>query len=187
MVSQEVDIEIPIEERIRRLEAQQRIRDLVSRYSMAVDDRALDELAELFARDGAFRHLNGGTATRGRDAVREFYLERMKTMGPSYHYPHDHIVDVTGPATASGVVNAHAEMGIGGRCIVVALRYNDDYVLEEDEWRFRDRALQFRYFMDLADLDTDYSHSKRLRFPEPMPADLPESLPSYKEFQRLYM
>ena len=186
MVAHEVGTEIPLEERIRRLEAQQRIRDLVSRYSMAVDDRALDELAELFARDGAFRHLNG-VGAHGRDAVREFYLERMKTMGPSYHYPHDHIVDVTGPDTASGVVNAHAEMGIDGRCIVVALRYNDDYVLEEDAWRFRDRALQFRYFMDLADLDTDYSHPKRRRFPEPMPADLPESLPSYKEFQRRYM
>ena len=178
--------EISLEERIRRLEAQQQIRDLVSRYSMAVDDRKLDELAELFARDGVFRHLDG-VGAHGRDAVREFYLETFKRIGPSYHYPHDHIVDVTGPNTARGTVNGHGEAGIDGRCIIAAVRYTDEYVFEDDAWRFRDRLLQFRYFMDLADLATDYSHPQRRRLPEPMPAELPESLPSYQEFQAQYM
>lgn len=159
------------------------IQDLVARYGMAVDDRDLDTLADLFTVEGAFRHADGAVDVTGRDEVVAFYRRQLGRTGPSYHYPSSHLVEFAGGDEATGVVNAHAEMAIDGTTVVAAIRYEDRYRREDGRWRFVERRLQFLYMMPLADLPHELGGRLRCRWPPPSrPAQLPESLESWRRF-----
>lgn len=48
-----------LEQRIARLEAREHIRNLVTDYSIAVDDRDVSAIGRLFTSDGVFAHADG--------------------------------------------------------------------------------------------------------------------------------
>src|SRR3546814_18949560 len=70
------------------------LRDLVSRYAYSVDNRAIDTLADLFAEDAVFRARNGGFSASGRKAIAAEFRSQLNGLGPSFHFVHDHIVDL---------------------------------------------------------------------------------------------
>ena len=175
-----------LSERVARLEAQEEIRDLVARYGMAVDDRDVDGLADMFTSDAKFALADGMVANQGRQAVIDFYSGRMAAFGATYHYPHSHVIelDADRPGHATGMVNAHAELALDGRTLVTALRYFDEYRVEDGRWCFVERRVAMIYYMDMAELaDGGLCDSDRKRyFGTVGPAELPESLDTWKRF-----
>ena len=173
-------------ERIARLEALEEIRELVARYGMAVDDRDVEGLADMFTSDAKFGLADGMVANQGRQAVIDFYTERMAAFGATYHYPHSHVVefDPDRAGHATGMVNAHAELALEGRTLVTALRYFDEYRVEDGGWRFVERKVAMIYYMDMAALvDGGLCDRDRKRyFGTVGPSELPESLDTWKRF-----
>ena len=172
--------------RIAQLEAREAIRDLVARYGMAVDDRDIDAVADMFTSDAEFGLADGMVSNQGRQAVIDFYTERLTAFGATYHYPHSHLIelDPDRPDHATGTVNAHAELALDGRTLVTALRYDDRYRVEGGRWRFVERKVAMLYYMDMAELvDGGLCEPDRKRyFGTVGPSELPESLDTWKQF-----
>jgi SnoaL-like domain len=137
--------------RLARLEARAEIQDLVTRYFHGVDARAYADVAALFARDGRIETPSGLGAT-GTTDLATFFETRLSNYELTYHYPHSELVTLAGNGTATGIVDAHAEHGIDGTCVIAAVRYDDAYVVEDGAWRFARRSLSFRYFLPWNDL-----------------------------------
>ena len=174
-----------LERRIARLEAREQIRELVTDYSMAVDDRDIPTIARLFTVDAVFAHADGTMTVEGRDAIAEFYATRLGEMGPTFHYPHCHRIEFVDDDNATGVVLAHAELAFGDSTHYTGLRYLDRYRCRDGVWRFADRQLKFLFFMPLADFVAGgLGHPNRKRYPgqEPVPTDLPEGQASWQSF-----
>ena len=174
-----------LEDRIQQLEDRNAILDLIARYSNAVDDRDIEAVGELFCEDGAFGRFNGTDRAEGRQAIVAFYNERLGLVGPSFHYPHAHLIEFESNTSATGVVTAHAEMGVGDKMVLTGFRYQDRYRKDADgRWRFLERLTRFYYMMSHDELHTHYSDPIRIRWPgEPMPADLPDGLDTWKRFK----
>lgn len=174
-----------IEQRLRRLEDREAIRELIARYGFAVDDRDVDGIAACFTRDGAFRSLDGTMNAQGRDAVIMQFHGRFAVLGPSNHYTHDAVFsfDDANPDRATGLVNSHAEVVRSGQAMWASIRYRDEYLRNDGRWRFRDRLLAFFYYLapgDYAGLLDDPLRNRA--YAEPRPADIPEQLPTWQSY-----
>lgn len=174
-----------LDARIDRLEAESAIRALAARYCFAIDNHDLAAVADLFAQDARVYSQDGVMDARGRDAIIAQYEGRFKVLGPSNHVSHDHWIRLgDDPDRAEGLLSAHAELWRNGEMMVTALRYNDVYVREGGEWRFRERALSFLYYIPLADYPSILGSSDRMRaYDKPAPADYPERLPTWKDYR----
>jgi ketosteroid isomerase-like protein len=175
-----------LEARIRRLEDQAEIRQLVSRYCFVVDDRDLAGMADCFTADGRFRSADGVMDAQGRDAIIDQYHGRFAVLGPGIHVTHDHVVefDDDDPDRATGRVSCSAELVRFGRPMLVALRYEDEYRRDDDgRWRFADRLLLFFYYLDARDYVEGLGSPLRNRaYADPAPADFPEQLESWERY-----
>lgn len=160
---------------VRQIDTRQQLGELISRYGMAVDDRDFAALAAMFAPDGEF---NG---VHGRDAIIAFYRERTARFTTSTHYAHTWHFDQVTEDTATGVVNAHAELCIDARAVRISLRYLDAYVRGDHGWMFASRRIQFRYVLPFDEVATGTGEALRVRWPgqPPQRADLPDQLQTY--------
>ena len=77
--------DLTIEERLYFLEQRENIRELVCDYSVAVDDRDIETIADLFTADGVFAHADGTASMESRDEIVSFYQGRLGSMGATYH------------------------------------------------------------------------------------------------------
>jgi hypothetical protein len=152
--------------RLGRLEARAEIQDLVARYFHGVDARAYGDVARLFARAGTIETPSGLGAT-GTAALADFFEARLQNYELTYHYPHSELISLGDDGTATGIVDAHAEHGIDGTCVIAAVRYDDAYVLEDGAWRFARRSLSFRYFLPWDQLAGAYREGAVLGRPTP--------------------
>ncbi|MEC7923919.1 MAG: nuclear transport factor 2 family protein [Actinomycetota bacterium] len=107
--------ESAIEDRLYVLEQREQIRELVCDYSIAVDDRDIETIANLFTEDGVFAHADGTAGMKSRDEIVTFYNGRLGSMGATYHYPHSHKITLVDENHATGVVLAHAELSQEGK------------------------------------------------------------------------
>lgn len=167
---------------VQRLLDRQELSDLLARYGRYIDDRDLANLADLFTSDAEFDSREG--PVQGRDAVLGYYRSQLSTYTVTYHYPHSQTVEFTGANDAKGVVQAHAELAIGGQGVIIGLRYHDTYHRENGHWRFRTRKAQQLYGLPIEEWGRSLGDSLRKRWPgaEPAAADIPESLATYREF-----
>ena len=171
-----------LEARIEALEVRTALEDLVARYGMAVDDRDIRGVGELFTDDGRFGHQEEAGVV-GRDAVMSVYAERLRGQEYSFHFSHNHLIEYRGGDEATGVVNAHAEMGYQGEVLLGAMRYRDRYRRVEGRWCFAERRMSFFYLMPAAELWAGNLTEFRKQWPgRPEAADLPQTLPSYRNF-----
>ncbi|MFQ5660784.1 MAG: nuclear transport factor 2 family protein [Gammaproteobacteria bacterium] len=156
-----------LEQRIRRLEDRETIRELVSRYSIAIDDRDMHitGIAALFTPNGRFRTKDGAVNARGVDAVIEYFKSSLAILGPTNHFTHEHIIflDTNLEGKAYGLVASHAELVRRGEPMLVALRYEDEYQFHEQSWKFYDRSLSYFYFMNVSDYAACLRETKRVR------------------------
>lgn len=173
--------------RVQRIEDHLALQQLIASYCIAVDNRDYDAVAEHFTEDGRFYHKVGFTDAKTRAGIRQFYEERLGAAGPTYHYPHSQVLTFEDDRNATGIVTSHAEMGIADKMIIVGMRYYDRYRKgDDDRWRFVSREIWFHYFMPADELPQRYSDEIRRTWPgDPLPADLPDSLPTYRHAKGL--
>lgn len=171
-----------LESRIRQLEDRAELQELVAVYGRLIDDRDLDGIGDLYTADSVFDSTDGPIS--GRDAVIDYYRRQLDRYGMTYHYPHSHTIEFTGPDTATGVVSAHAELAILPTPFVVALRYVDSYRREEGRWKFVSRRALQLYAAPLAELPDVLAGTLRRRWPgtEPVEADIPEKLATWQAY-----
>src|SRR5438105_1318778 len=98
MVSKELET---VMVRVRRLEDRAEITELIARYGIAVDDRDVDAVAELYAIDAAFEGNRSGDSV-GIDAIREYFRTRWREAGWSFHFTHTQVIDFLSDDHAAG-------------------------------------------------------------------------------------
>jgi ketosteroid isomerase-like protein len=178
--------ETTLEQRIRRLEATEEIRNLVARYCYAMDNRDIPATIDLFTDDVVIRSNDGKMDSRGRDNVLAMYQGRWVVLGPSFHWTHDVLVelDEDDPDSATGLISCHAEMTRNGTAQVTGIRYDDKYRREDDgRWRFSERALSYFYFCDPREYAETMEHPLRVRaYDTPSEPGWPESLETYRRY-----
>ena len=159
------------------------IQDLIVRYCIAVDDRDLEAVCDLFLPNATFSSV-GKPSPTGREEIKEYYAARLERYGMTYHYPHGVTIESLTDESASGVVLAHAEISLDGELFVVAMRYYDRYARHEGRWVFAERRLQQFYALPHRDLNSGVAGDLRVRWPgaEPQQAVLPESLETWERF-----
>lgn len=123
------------------------IRDLGIRYCHVLWREELDEYPMLYTEDALLRWTNAGsTPVQGRAALREM-IGPMVGNGKPRQFIHNHLVQLTGPDTATGqcCVEVRLIMDDGSEGYIVAY-YEDEYVKLDGEWKFKLREVTLEYF-----------------------------------------
>ena len=153
------------------------IRQLAYRYAYAFDSRDVPALRALWLetdRPLPYPHIDIHT-------VRNAFDRWLDGLGPTVLSVTNHLIDLDGPARASGVVYCRAQIDMGERYVEQAVLYQDDYARHEGAWLFRSR----RHLLWFGEERPD--NPFRLP-PANWPASpvgrgtLPEELPSYRRF-----
>jgi uncharacterized protein (TIGR02246 family) len=176
--------------RVDRLEARNAITELVSSYAIACDEHDMPRLAGLFAEDAQFDSPSGVMQASGRQAIADMFVELFKIRGPGYHWTHDNFVrfDESDPDHATGLVLSHAETTPGGTVSLAAMKYDDIYRREAGVWLFAKRTIQFLYYVPADQYSNGLNSRHRLNFGDDAhPADYPENLASWRDFERVHM
>lgn len=168
--------------RLRQLADRLELQELIVRYAICLDSRDFDGLRELWATDAVFDSVAGRSA--GRDAVVDYYRERLRSWGITFHIPHGQVLNTLTDDEAEGIVLAHSEVVMGGTALYSALRYRDRYRREDGAWRFQERVVQQMYTLPFEQLSSGLPATNRKRWPgtAPQPADIPETLPSWQRY-----
>ena len=134
-----------LEARIARLEAHDAIRQLPARYALALDMRDMDAMVSLFPAD-----VKVGKGRTGRAALREYMDATLRSpfTGTSHHVG-GHVIDLSGPDSAKGVVYSKNEHETGDEWVIMQMMYLDDYVRSDGTWYFRRRLPLYWYATDL--------------------------------------
>jgi len=120
------------------------IQQLACRYSLAVDSRDLDLLASLFIPDVMI-----GRAARGREELKRWYGDSLRTVGATIHMVANHTVELNGDR-ATGVVYCREEVEhpATGEWRIGMLQYWDDYRRIDGRWLFERRRVRRWYSTD---------------------------------------
>jgi len=125
------------------------LRALVEHYARMVDDRAWDELPEVFTPDG---ELTGpGYAMTGYDALRDG-LSLIEQYDSTLHLVHNHYVTLEGDTAAGetyGVAGHLYESNGVARKLDMGIRYRDSYRKEDGAWRLSKREFHLAWQQDL--------------------------------------
>ena len=119
--------------------AHEQIRQLASRYAVALDARDIDTLVSLFVDD-----VRVGRNQVGRDALRVSFNEQLRDLGVTILLVGNHVIDVVDDDHANGIVSCRGEIEMGEQWVVQAIQYHDSYERRHGEWLFvRRRHLLF--------------------------------------------
>ena len=179
-----------LETRVARLEARSEISDLVTKYAIACDEHDIPHLQSLFARDAVFDSPNGLMQATGRDGIIEMFCKVLAIRGPGYHWTHDHMIrfDRGSEDKASGLLLSHAETSPGGTQSLAAMKYDDEYIIEDGKWRFAKRTISFLYYVPVSEYNGVLTQSDRVvAGDQRLAADYPESLAAWKAFDARYV
>jgi hypothetical protein len=130
--------------RIDRIEATQAIQQLPIRYALAVDGRDIDSWTKLFVED-----VDCGRHGVGRAALRGTIEPSLKTFYRSIHQICGHRIEFVDPDHAIGQVYCRAEHEVGGKWVVMAICYFDDYARRDGAWFFVRRRERHWYAHDV--------------------------------------
>jgi len=114
-----------------RLLAYEEIRQLASRYAVAIDARDLDSLVALFVDD-----VRVGKDATGRDALRSFFERSLSDVGVTILNIGTHVIELDTADHAHGVVYCRGEVQVGSQWIVQAIQYRDRYERRSGHWYF---------------------------------------------------
>ena len=177
-----------LERRLTELEDRLAIRELVSRYCFAVDDRDLRTLGALFTENGSFGSADGQMRANGREAILRQFEARYSVLGATNHFNHDQTIDFENLSRARGRVSLHAEMWRNERAVIAALRYADRYEKSGGKWLFTERLISFMYYLPVEEYPGARGRLDRNRASAvAQPADWPERTPTYVEYQAAHL
>lgn len=175
-----------LENRIARLEAESQIRQLIARYCFTIDDRDIPAIRALFTPDAVLKSADGVMGATGIDDIMTQYDGRFDVLGPGHHFMHDVQIDFVGDGSqeATGRVIGHAELWRNNQMMVTAIRYSDRYRNTADGWKFAERTIGFLYYVPISEYPNILATPLRNHaYPEPMPADFPERLPTWIAYE----
>jgi ketosteroid isomerase-like protein len=175
-----------VEDRVRRLEDKDQIRELVGRYGFMVDNRDIPALRDLFTDDAQVKSKDGKHASEGIEQIMKQYDTRFSVLGPTNHFTHNHVIwfDENDPDHAYGLLNAHGELVRHGKAMMSALRYDDEYRRCPDgKWRFEKRMMSYFYYLQPDEISKYLPELNRMRaYDEPAPIDFPDRLDTYQKY-----
>jgi len=116
---------------LERLVASDSIRQLASRYALALDSRDLDALVGLFVDD-----VRVARDRSGREALRASFDRQLRGIGISILFVGNHVIDFDDDDHARGVVYCKGEIQDGDRWVHQAIQYRDRYQRRDDAWYF---------------------------------------------------
>jgi hypothetical protein len=118
-----------VKHQIERLLAYEEIRQLASRYAVAMDSRDLDALVALFVDD-----VRVGPDQSGRGALRDFFERSLSDVGVTILNSGTHVIDLDDADHAHGIVYCRGEIQVGEQWIVQAIQYRDQYERRHGHW-----------------------------------------------------
>lgn len=160
------------------LVACEEIRQLASRYAVAINHRDLDALAELFVPD-----VRVGRDLTGRE---ELKLNMSAQLGDGGHRTilqvSNHVIDVADADHASGIVGTRAEIERGDHWIIQVIEYHDTYERRDGRWLFVRRRHHLWYGADMLQRP---NHLPDANWPQSQTGKgaLPELMPSWQAWQ----
>lgn len=173
-----------LEDRIARVEDRLAIRELVSRYNIAIDNRDLQTVGSLFTENAFFGSIDGAMGATTPKGIVDQFKERFSVLGATNHFTHDQVITFESPKRARGVVASHAEVWRKEKAMITALRYADVYEKADGVWRFADRRLSFMYYLNVEDYTSLLGvRDRNLAGATPKPADWPEGTPTWVEYR----
>ncbi len=143
-----------LEAKVQELSDREAIRDLRYRYHECVNESKFADIANLFTEDGEldFGHL--GKAT-GRAELNAFFGALSASQAPQARGPqgisfvkqfiHNHVIHLQGDR-GTGFAYLEAKPVYKGESFLVAARYDDEYVKQNGQWKFKKMSLT-PYFM----------------------------------------
>ncbi len=132
-----------LEDRLRRLEDKEEIRDLLNEYGRTLDRRDLSAYSRLFAADGEWE--GGLGAAKTPEGIRSM-LEAAIGPGPprfagAYHIMSNMVISVDGEEATAWSRWTWVTQGPEGQPTVTRAGYYDDSLVREDgRWKFRRRV-----------------------------------------------
>jgi ketosteroid isomerase-like protein len=158
------------------LVAHEQIRQLVSRYAIALDARDLTALVDLFVDD-----VRVGRDAYGRDALLESFAAQLRPLGVTILQVTNHVIDVLDADHATGIVSCRGEIEVDGEWVVQAIQYHDTYERRDGRWLFVRRKHLLFYGADVLERPLGLPPAN---WPEHHKGkgELPESLPTWREF-----
>lgn len=122
------------------LVACEEIRQLASRYAVAMSHHRLDDLVQLFV-----PHVKVGRSESGRNALRANFKAQLAPLGMTILHVTNHIIDLTSAQAATGVVGTRAELALGDEFIAQTIEYEDSYEYFDNRWLFVRRKHRLWY------------------------------------------
>lgn len=121
-----------------------RIIAVVNRYALSIDRYDPDVVLSVFTSDATLDHSPCGyPKSVGHDEIAEYFAPRKTRVRRSMHFMSNHLVDITGPdsATGSSYVHAIGPGPDGGAPVTAALAINEDvYRRTTDGWKIAHRV-----------------------------------------------
>lgn len=160
------------------LVAHEQIRQLASRYAVAIDSRDLDTLVNLFVED-----VRVGRDRVGRDALRANFTEQLRDLGVTILLVGNHVISVVDDDHATGIVSCRGEIEMGDQWVVQAIQYHDTYERRDGTWFFVRRRHLLFYGADMLDrpIGLPLAHWPASATGK---GELPEALSTWQEFHR---
>lgn len=167
------------EKRLAKVEAQQAIQQLASRYARAVDSRNMPMLGDLFSSTTRF-----GEFGVGPEGARAFYRSEnvIRTFYRSFHQIVGHVIEDIEAESARGTVYCRAEHEDGDKWVVNLMIYFDRYVREDGQWRFLARRPRFLAVYDAENAPEAAAFNCWPGREDSFTTELPQSDPSWGEF-----
>ena len=134
-----------LEKAIQRLADLEAIRDLARRYAHFVWQEQPLNAVELFAVDGVMDMGEDG-AIEGRDNLRAVYSDKIGGEMMLHPFVHNHVIELDGDE-ASGTCYLDLRCTREDQSLMGSGYYNDRYVREEGEWKFKSRKLNMCYLV----------------------------------------
>ncbi len=138
-----------LEARITRLEDIEAIKQLKAHYCHICDDmHNPDRIASVFAEDGIWEGGDFGTA-QGHQAIRDLFSGFREQISFSQHNIMNPIITVTGDrATGSWYIVGPWDFVKDKQNVWMTLRYDDDYVKIDGEWKYQHLRAELRFSAD---------------------------------------
>jgi hypothetical protein len=129
-----------LESKVRELSDREAIRSLRFRYHECINGEIFDAIPDLFSEDAVLDFDYLGQA-KGRVELKAFFKKVENLLSFVKQFMHNHAIDEQGATSAKGYAYLEAKTISQGEAYFVAGRYDDEYVKEGGEWKFKKMAL----------------------------------------------
>lgn len=128
-----------LEAKVQDLSDREAIRSLRFRYHECINSETLDAIPDLFSEDATLDFDYLGRAT-GRAQLSEFFRNVENLLSFVKQFMHNHAVEIDGD-TGRGYAYLEAKTISNGEAYFVAARYDDEYVRQGGQWKFKKMSL----------------------------------------------